>query len=99
MRLRSAARLLGSSAIGKPSFCLRHSVTRSAGRRSFPGKPPAGSACPASDPRYGLAQPAVLELKLLHALHLLDLQPAKLLTPAIVGHLAYANLPDGLRHA
>src|SRR5262245_10563367 len=49
--------------------------------------------------RYGLAQPAVLKLKLLQALHLLDLQPAKLLTPAIVGNLAHTDLPDRLRHA
>src|SRR5262245_28629555 len=34
-----------------------------------------------------------------HALDLLDLQPAKLLTPAIVGHLAHTDLPDRLRHA
>src|SRR5262249_40122694 len=49
--------------------------------------------------RDRLAQPAVLELKLLQALDLLDLQPAKLLTPAIVGHLAHTDLPDRLRHA
>jgi hypothetical protein len=49
--------------------------------------------------RYGLAKPAVLELKLLQTLHLLDLQPAKLLTPAIVGNLARADLPDRLRRA
>src|SRR5438445_12552946 len=42
---------------------------------------------------------AVLELKLLQALDLLNLQPAKLLTPAIVGHLAHTDLPDRLRHA
>src|SRR4029078_1124143 len=49
--------------------------------------------------RDRLAQPAVLELKLLQALDLLDLQPAKLLTPAIVGHLAHTDLPNRLRHA
>src|SRR5215467_14164363 len=49
--------------------------------------------------RDRLAQPAVLELKVLQALHLLDLQPVKLLTPAIVGHLAHTDLPDRLRHA
>src|SRR5262249_36848697 len=49
--------------------------------------------------RDRLAQPAVLELKLLQALDLLDLQPAKLLTPTIVGHLAHTDLPDRLRHA
>src|SRR5947209_10360368 len=32
-------------------------------------------------------------------LTLLNLQPAKLLTPAIVGHLAHTDLPDRLRHA
>src|SRR5437870_12706352 len=42
---------------------------------------------------------AVLELKLLQALDLLSLQPYKLLTPAIVGHLAHTDLPDRLRHA
>src|ERR1700756_965015 len=49
--------------------------------------------------RDRLAQPAVLELKLLQALDLLNLQPAKLLTPAIVGHLAHTDLPNRLRHA
>jgi hypothetical protein len=39
-----------------------------------------------------LAQTAVLELKLLQAFHLLDLQPTKFLAPAIVGHLAHADL-------
>jgi len=34
-----------------------------------------------------LAQPAVLEFEVLQALHLLDLQPAELLAPAIVGYL------------
>src|SRR2546421_12888687 len=49
--------------------------------------------------RDRLAQPAVLELKLLQAFDLLDLQPAKLLTPGIVGHLAHTDLPDRFRHA
>jgi hypothetical protein len=35
-----------------------------------------------------LAQPAVLELKVLQAFHLLGLQPTKLLAPPIIRHLA-----------
>ena len=35
-----------------------------------------------------LAQPAVLKLKVLQALHLLDLQPTELLAPPIIRHLA-----------
>jgi len=38
------------------------------------------------------AQPAVLELKVLQALHLLDLQPT--LARPIIRHLAYADLTD-----
>jgi hypothetical protein len=45
-----------------------------------------------------LAQPAVLEFEVLQALHLLDLQPAELLAPAIVGHFAHTNLTDRVRH-
>src|SRR5262249_23046084 len=45
-----------------------------------------------------LAQPAVLELKVLQALYLLGLQPAKLLAPAIIRHLAHADLADCVHH-
>src|SRR5262249_33288947 len=45
-----------------------------------------------------LAQPAVLELKVLQALHLLALQPAKLLAPPIIRHLAHPHLADCVRH-
>src|SRR5215813_15355148 len=38
------------------------------------------------------AQPAIRELKVLQALHLLDLQPTELLAPAIIRHLAHADL-------
>jgi hypothetical protein len=38
--------------------------------------------------------PGVLQLKVLQALHLLGIQPAKLPTPAIVRHLAHADLAD-----
>src|SRR5262249_38657034 len=45
-----------------------------------------------------LAQPAVLELKVLQALHLLGLQPAELLAPPIIRHLAHPDLADCVRH-
>ena len=48
--------------------------------------------------RDGLAQPAVLELKVLEALDLLALQPAKLLAPPIIRHLAHPDLADGVHH-
>src|SRR5205807_1748417 len=44
--------------------------------------------------RNRLTQPAVLELKVLQALHLLDLQPTELLAPPIIRHLAHADLTD-----
>src|SRR6266480_1501677 len=43
---------------------------------------------------HKLAQPAVLELKVLQALHLLGLQPAELSAPPIIRHLAHADLAD-----
>src|SRR4029453_2593812 len=45
-----------------------------------------------------LAQPAVLELKVLQALHLLGLQPTKLLAPPIIRYLAHADLADCVHH-
>src|SRR4029453_15652794 len=45
-----------------------------------------------------LAEPAVLELKILQALHLLALQPAKLLAPPIICHLAHPDLADCVHH-
>src|SRR5262249_7960825 len=48
--------------------------------------------------RDGLAQPAVLQLKVLEALHLLALQPAKLLAPPIIRHLAHPDLADCVHH-
>ena len=33
-----------------------------------------------------------------YPLYLFDLQPAKFLAPAIVGHLAHTNLTDCIRH-
>src|SRR5262249_38998401 len=48
--------------------------------------------------RDRLAQSAVLELKVLQALHLLALQPAKLLAPPIIRHLAHPDLADCVRH-
>src|SRR6478752_5136185 len=42
----------------------------------------------------GLAQPAVLELKVLQTLHLLALQPTELLAPPIIRHLAHPDLAD-----
>ena len=65
--------------------------------RSFPGSLPQNELVQRQI-RYCLTQSAVLELKVLQALDLLDLQPAKLLTPAIAGHLAHTDLPDRLRH-
>src|SRR6266566_574680 len=44
--------------------------------------------------RDRLAQPAVLELKVLQTLHLLALQPAELLAPPIIRHLAHPDLAD-----
>ena len=48
--------------------------------------------------RDRLAQPAVLELKVLQALHLLALEPTELLTPPIIRHLAHADLADCVHH-
>src|SRR5262249_17827219 len=45
-----------------------------------------------------LAQPAVLELKVLQALHLLGLEPAELLAPPIIRHLAHPDLADCVHH-
>src|SRR5262249_40907200 len=45
-----------------------------------------------------LAQPGVLELKVLQALHLLGLQPAELLPPPIIRHLAHPDLADCVHH-
>src|SRR5262249_20128266 len=45
-----------------------------------------------------LAQPAVLQLKVLQALHLFGLHPAELLTPPIIRHLAHADLADCVHH-
>src|SRR5262249_46019451 len=45
-----------------------------------------------------LAQPAVLELKVLQALHLLGLQPTELLAPPIIRPLAPPDLADCVRH-
>src|SRR6516164_6193124 len=45
-----------------------------------------------------LAQPAVLELKVLQAFHLLGLQPAKLLAPPIIRHLAHPDLANCVHH-
>src|SRR5215813_2071547 len=45
-----------------------------------------------------LTQPAVLELKVLQALHLLGLQPAKLRAPPIIRHLAHPDLADCVQH-
>src|SRR5262249_30993435 len=42
--------------------------------------------------RDGLAQPPVLELKVLQALHLLGFQPAELLAQPIIRHLAHPHL-------
>src|SRR5262249_38711127 len=43
-------------------------------------------------------QPAILQLKVLEALHLLALQPAKLLAPPIIRHLAHPDLTDCIHH-
>src|SRR5262249_32528821 len=48
--------------------------------------------------RDRLAQPAVLKLKVLQALHLLGLQPAELLAPPIIRHLAHPDLADCIHH-
>jgi hypothetical protein len=48
--------------------------------------------------RDGLAQPAVLERKVLQALHLLGPQPAELLAPPIIRHLTHPDLADCVHH-
>src|SRR5262249_3633453 len=48
--------------------------------------------------RDGLAQPAVLELKVLQALHLLGFQPAELPAPPIIRHLTHPDLADCIHH-
>src|SRR4029450_8485185 len=63
---------------------------RRAGLRSFPGLPPAGSACPASGGNRS-AQPRVLSLEILQSLDLIALEPAKLLAPAVVRDLRNPN--------
>src|SRR5665811_2034177 len=45
------------------------------------------------------AKPGVLCLKILQPLHLLGLEPSKLLAPAIVRNLAYADLADRIGNA
>src|SRR5436309_8735402 len=41
--------------------------------------------------RHRTAQPAILRLEILQALDLVALQPAELLTPAVIRHLADTN--------
>src|SRR5262249_10219670 len=48
--------------------------------------------------RDGLAQPAVLELKVLQALHLLGFQPAERLAPRILRHLTHPYRADCIPH-
>ena len=48
--------------------------------------------------RHGLPKPPVLRLQLLQALHLVELQPAVLRPPAIIGRLSHPNRPDRLGH-
>jgi hypothetical protein len=55
---------------------------RRAGLSNFPELPPAGSACPASD-EDRLAQPSILDLQVLQPLHLVRLQAAVLVAPAV----------------
>src|SRR5438874_7722255 len=68
---------------------------RRAGLSSFPAPPPAGSAYPRSDP----TPHAVLRLEILQAFYLVAFQPAELLAPAIIRHLAYPDRADRLGHA
>jgi hypothetical protein len=49
--------------------------------------------------RDRLAQTAVLELSSFNRFTLFDLQSAKFLAPAIIGHFAHANLADRFRYA
>src|SRR4051794_10801351 len=44
-------------------------------------------------------QPTILSLEFLQTLYLFDLQPAKLLAPAVIGHLAHTDLTDRLCRA
>src|SRR3954463_996563 len=69
---------------------------RRAGLRSFPGLPPAGSACPAQVGNRS-AQPRVLSLEILQSLDLIALEPAKLLAPAVVRDLRNPNRELKLR--
>src|SRR4030095_14016110 len=70
---------------------------RRAGLRSFPGSLLQNELIQRQIGNR-LAQPAVLELKVLQALHLLGLQPTKLLAPPIIRHLAHADLADCVHH-
>src|SRR3954471_21664772 len=63
---------------------------RRAGLRSFPGLPPAGSACPASG-RQSLCAAACSQSEILQSLDLIALETAKLLAPAVVRDLRNPN--------
>jgi len=44
--------------------------------------------------RVDFAQPATLKLQFFQPLHLIQLQPAILVTPLAIGQLCYADLPN-----
>src|SRR5207302_2833879 len=93
----SAAQTRRSETCNCPRTCSMQ-ARRRAGLRSFPWQPQLRSACRALDQHHS-AEPAVLELKVLQALDLLGLQPAKLLPPPIIGHLAHPDLTDRVGQA
>src|SRR5438067_1234981 len=49
--------------------------------------------------RHRSTQPGVLRFQVLQPLHLVTLQPAELLMPAVIRHLADTNRTDPLGHA
>ncbi len=71
---------------------------RRAGLRSFPTRLPSRSASPASGPRPPSRRRSVLLLQILQPLHLVALQPAELLAPAIIGERRHPNRPNRLRN-
>src|SRR5215831_10435634 len=71
---------------------------RRAGLSSFPRLPPARSACPESGPRPRNAAECSLSPGP-KTLHLVALQPAKLLAPAVIRHLTDPDQTDRIGHA
>ncbi len=69
------------------------------GRRSFPGRPPLGSGCPARQVGNGAARPFVLPLELLEPAQLITTHPTASLVPPAERNLRDLQLPDRLLHS